>query len=323
MQSLEHASTADLPGSGSPRLAHIEAPVALAAIAPDTDGAERRLNFVSAIDRNYVVPWSAMIDSYRDHNPTLAAHAFIIHYDLTPDDITYLERVCRSVNVELHFIRIPFYPFALFSTRRRKNLRTRKTMSPIAYAKAFIDRFLPADLKRAVLIDADIIIADDMSELLSLQPEHPLAAVTNIPRKHHHQFNSGFILADLDRWREMRISDIAERFLFAYSDSLHSHDQQTLNLIFGARWSKLPLKWNYVEDYHRLRERSTAYSREEITDARERPVVIHYAIGTDKPWLPKSEHPRASLYRAYAQKLSSLRESLSLNDPADAKATNS
>ena len=305
----------DLPGRSAPELASPEA------IRPAGNATEHRLSFVSAIDRNYVIPWSAMIASFRDQNPLLAAHAFIIHYDLTPDDLAYLERVCRSVAVPLNIIRIPFYPFALFSTRRRTNLQTRRNMSPIAYAKAFIDRFLPVDLKRAVLIDADIIIAGDMSELLNMRPEHPLAAVTNIPRNHHHQFNSGFVFADVERWREMRISEIAERFLFAYSDSLHSHDQQTLNLIFGDRWSKLPLKWNYIEDYHRFRERSTAYSPDEIARTRNQPIIIHYAVGSDKPWLPKSEHPRASLYREYTRKLTPMLDGLSLSDPANGKIT--
>jgi hypothetical protein len=182
-----------------PSLGQLPASVVSRDAPEDARATDDKLNLVSAIDRNYVVPWSAMIASFRKQNPALPAHAFVIHYDLTPDDLAYIERVSRSVDVGLSIIRIPLYPFALFTTRRRTNLFTRETMSPIAYAKAFIDRFLPPELNRAVLIDADIVIAGDMSELLQMRPEFPLAAVTNIPRLHHHQFNSGFILADLEQ----------------------------------------------------------------------------------------------------------------------------
>jgi hypothetical protein len=52
-------------------------------------------------------------------------------------------------------------------------------------------------------------------------------------------------------------------------------------------------------------------------------VIIHYAVGPDKPWLPKSTHPQASLYRDYAKMLAALREDLSIIDPSEDGETGS
>ncbi|MEX2127599.1 MAG: glycosyltransferase family 8 protein [Xanthobacteraceae bacterium] len=276
------------------------------------------LRLVSAIDRNYVVPWSAMIASLRDHNQDVPADVFILQYDLTPDDIAYIERVAVATGVRVNIVQISPYPFALFHTRRRRNyLSTRSSMSPIAYVKAFVDRLLPANLDRIVTIDADIIVSGRMDELLTMNLSRPVAAVANITRDHYHQFNSGFMLVDLREWRKRRISEVAYNFLLAHSDALHTHDQQVLNLIFGDEWLRLHPKWNYMEDYYRLRDRASAYSQDEIDAAHRSPIVIHYKNSGDKPWHRNSVHPRAGLYGRYVDAMRPHRAGLALFDPAD------
>ncbi len=284
--------------------------------SPAIEGSSRRLALVSAIDRNYVIPWSVMATSLRDHNRAFDISAFILHYDLTGDDLKYLERVAEASGIQVTPIRISAYPFALFETRRRKSLTSRSTMSPIAYVKAFVDRFLPDDVTRCLLIDADIVTNGPIDELTTLDLCEPLAAAANIPHKHHYQFNSGVALIDLEEWRRRKISQIAEKFLFCYADSLHTHDQHVLNLIFPKDWHRLPLRWNYIEDHYRFKKRNSSYSSNEIDAAREDPVFIHYAVSSDKPWRKDSEHPRADLYHAYCSKTEPLRAGLDLVEPS-------
>lgn len=255
--------------------------------------------FASAIDRSYVVPYAAMLSSFRDHNPAASAAAFVIHYDLVESDRRFLDAIGARMGIALNFICIPPYPFRSFATRRRSHLGAEQRMPPVAYAKAFLDRFLPADIDRVICIDADIIVNGDMSEIRQMAVTSPVMAVANIARLHPHQFNSGFMLLDLARWRLWRIADIAERFLHRYSDALYSHDQHVLNLIFKDRWSRIDLKWNYIEDHYRRRTEHPVYSEAEIIAARQAPIVVHFAISSDKPWNPHCEHPRVDLYRRY------------------------
>jgi lipopolysaccharide biosynthesis glycosyltransferase len=98
---------------------------------------------------------------------------------------------------------------------------------------------------------------------------------------------------------------------------LHSHDQHVLNLIFKDRWQRLDLKWNYIEDHFRLRNSESAYSEAEVIAAREMPIIVHYAVGSDKPWHSHSQHPRVDLYRSCHAKLRPLMAGLALKDPQD------
>ncbi|HEV8388628.1 MAG TPA: glycosyltransferase family 8 protein [Dongiaceae bacterium] len=273
---------------------------------------------VSAIDRNYVVPYAAMLASFRDHNPAMPVNAFVIHNDLLDDDRRLLDAISQRTGIRLDLIEVPAYPFRSFVTRPRSFLGWRDRMSPIAYAKAFLDRFLPSDIGRVICVDADVIVNGDMSEIWQMEITSSVMAAANIPRMHFHQFNSGFMLLDLAEWRRWRIADIAEKFLSSYSDALHSHDQHVLNLIFKNRWSKINLKWNYIEDHYRLRAEPSLYTEAEVMAAREAPVIIHYAVGTDKPWSPRCRHPRVELYRKYRAGLEMLIEGLDLMDPQDA-----
>lgn len=259
-----------------------------------------------------------MLTSLRDRNPQVALTAFVLHYDLVDDDCRFLESVSDSTGFEINLIRIPAFPFRSFVTRRRSSVYGLEKMSPISYAKAFLDRFLPTEISRILCIDADIIVNGDMSEIWKMDLTSPVMAVANIPRQHFHQFNSGFMLLDMDAWRRWNIADISERFLWCYSDSLHSHDQHVLNLIFAGRWRRLDLKWNYIEDHFRLKKKESAYSEAEVRAAREHPIIVHYAVGNDKPWHPTSTHPRVDLYQAIHSKLKPMMSGLNLHDPQDA-----
>jgi len=274
-------------------------------------------NFASAIDRHYVKPYAAMLMSFRAKNPQTPAAAYVLHYDLTDDDLSFLNRVAENVSIALTTITIPPYPLMHFAVRKRVHLNPMRTMSPIAYAKAFLDRYLPLEIQRVICIDADIIVASDMSELLHFKPDKPIAAVANLPRNHHHQFNSGFMVIELDQWRRLGVAEIAERFLYEYSDSLFTHDQHTLNLILKGKWARLDLKWNYMEDFYRYSKKSRSYTPREIEEARLSPTIVHFAVGTDKPWLADSKHPMANLYLRYANEAARLVGRSKLAEPGE------
>lgn len=285
------------------------------------DGAARRDGprqaLASAIDRNYVVPYAAMLASLRDHNPRVDLTAYVLHYDLVDDDRRFFDAVSDKTGFDINLISIPPYPFRSFETRQRRNIAGKDKMAPISYAKAFLDRFLPAGIGRMLCIDADIIVNGDISEIWQMNVAPPVLAAANIPRMHFHQFNSGFMLLDLAAWRRWKIADIAERFLWHYSDALHGHDQHVLNLIFKDRWQRLDLKWNYIEDHFRRMKKESAYSEAEVKAARAAPIIVHYAVSSDKPWHPHCRHPRADLYRGYRSQLQPLMSGLDLSDPQD------
>jgi lipopolysaccharide biosynthesis glycosyltransferase len=123
------------------------------------------------------------------------------------------------------------------------------------------------------------------------------------------------MIIDLGRWRRIGVADIAERFLAEYSDALFTHDQHVLNLIFRDSWKRIDLRWNYMEEFYRGIQKSRTYSAHDILAARKNPAVIHFAVGTDKPWLRKSGHPQAHRYREQLAALRPFQTGLQVVEP--------
>jgi lipopolysaccharide biosynthesis glycosyltransferase len=276
------------------------------------------LNFVSVIDRNYVIPCSILLLSFRENNPELRATIFILHCDLTDDDCGYLQAVAGMTGIDLHFVKMPADPFSQFPTRRRSQVQSQREMPPIAYAKAFVDRFIPAHVNRAVIIDSDMVAAGSFAGVNDLLGDALLAAVASpfsfSPR--HYQFNSGFMPVDLAAWRQLGIADIAERFLYDYADSLFLHDQHVLNLIFRGHWKRLPLSWNWIEKICLYGARMSAHVTEgEIDAERSKIKLIHFIGDIHKPWRHNSRHPYRDLYCRYEARLSDMSRQWSLINP--------
>jgi lipopolysaccharide biosynthesis glycosyltransferase len=84
-------------------------------------------------------------------------------------------------------------------------------------------------------------------------------------------------------------------------------EQDLLNEIFQGNVVYLPLKWNMILDQkHRKWLRSAGYiifpySGEEISEAEERPYIIHY-VTQEKPWLLGCNHRHKNLYWKYAER---------------------
>lgn len=274
------------------------------------------VNIASVTDRSYLLPFLVMLHSLRSSTDRKIA-LYLLHSKLSSDELHAAESVAKSLDVNIYAIPLPQMPFIFFATRKRNNLRSRRTMSPVAYAKAFVDGLLPKDVDRCLILDADMIVRDDIGQLFDASFSSPLAAVANLPRHHHHQFNSGMMVANLDQWRAMGVSQAAHHILFRYSDCLHSHDQHTLNLIFQGDWHRLPLRWNFMHDYMRRPERVYHYDQNEIQAASEDPAIVHFAVGSDKPWRPDCDHPHLSLYLSHRSEVRAILEGINLHDPAD------
>ena len=198
-----------------------------------------QLDLVTPTDESYVLPVSTMMKSLRIANPAINIRLFLLSFGLRDSSVEFLNRVARDSRIALENVSIEFDDLGSFGVRRRTNINKNKMMSPVAYAKAFLDRYLPSDLDRVICMDADIIVFRQFEKKDLGDWSWPIAAVPNIPRNHGHQFNSGFMLVNLEMWRRFCVSDTVEKFLAEYSHSLHTHDQHVLNLVFRKCWRQI------------------------------------------------------------------------------------
>ena len=184
-------------------------------------------------------------------------------------------------------------------------------LSRAAYLRLYLTKLLP-DVTRGIYLDSDLLVMEDIHGLWATDMENmPLAAVDDYgimaSAKSRRQkkkvlgfnlgepyFNSGVLLMDLGKWREIGYDK--ELWELAAKSSFPHHDQDILNKVFRGKRKKIPLKWNVIPPVYNMFLKIVAKPsfRNAATKARENPAVIHYA-GTYKPW----EYERVEKFNGY------------------------
>jgi lipopolysaccharide biosynthesis glycosyltransferase len=157
-----------------------------------------------------------------------------------------------------------------------------KQISHTAYARLFAAEILDASITELIYVDADVLFARDVCELMNIPLNGKvLAAVPNGSLSDQQKnlqrlgvaaesyFASGLMVIDLARWRREQVGIRALQFAHDAGDRLVLHDQDALNGVIRGEFVPLPTTWCHW-----------ASESDAIRDA-----VIHYAM-TPKPWDP-------------------------------------
>ena len=168
--------------------------------------------------------------------------------------------------------------------------------SRLNYARLFAADLINSDL--CVYVDADIVVRSDLSPLFArakAEMSVPVWAARNYPDASFHSqlgrqgadlvagvppnepyFNNGFLVINLERWRELNVAKLG--FDLSAKHQFISHEQDALNVLFRGEWKELEERWNYQ-----------LYDRTQFPADT---AVLHYS-GRNKPWhcgYPKNVH---------------------------------
>jgi len=183
------------------------------------------------------------------------------------------------------------------------------------YYRLLMTDLLPADLRKTLYLDADLIVEHSIAELWRTDlSSHPLAAVQDmiVPyvsspwglpdyrslglTEDTKYFNAGVLLVNLERWRADGVGQAALRYVDEHHDRIRFWDQEALNAVLAGRWLELPLDWNLT-----ILTREFPPPGEVPCDPDEyrrllaAPRVTHF-LSSVKPWHPNCEHPRRSVF---------------------------
>lgn len=186
-----------------------------------------------------------------------------------------------------------------------------------SYARLFLARYVEADV--VLYLDGDSVIQKDLSPLFNIDiSDYYFAAVQDtagvayrtqvgiVGREKY--INSGAMLINLKKWREDNIEDQFLKFIRKYNGNVPCCDQGTLNGVCKGKILILPPKYNVmtpmftfkaneIETFFEIQE---YYSEDELREAREYPVFIHYVGGFFvRPWFINADHPQKNIYRYY------------------------
>ncbi len=182
--------------------------------------------------------------------------------------------------------------------------------------------YLLSTENRAIYMDADMVVTEDLSSLWTTQLNTPVGAVLDAhivwvaspsmwrPWREEGlppftpYLNTGLMLMDLVQWREEKLTERTLNFLEKYE--LPCVDQDALNLALRGKFDKLHPRYNSMP-YHHLkmwRYLDTVESQDVIGEAITDPAIIHFHRSFfGKPWTLGCTHPGSKLWRNLADQV--------------------
>ncbi|MFF4270137.1 glycosyltransferase family 8 protein [Streptomyces sp. NPDC001536] len=254
---------------------------------------------VLAIDRGYVGPAIVTLRSLADHRGAEAPHVWVLGHGLFKEDTRQLLDEADRLGLPLS-IREVDQDLTQYDVQLH--------LSSAAWIRVLIPELCP-ELDRALYLDADLIVLRDLTPLLELQlGQSPLAAVQDYgipelgtahlaeppfdlstvnPRTKY--FNSGVMVMNLPRWRELRLTERVLDFGRAASNRLRFADQDALNGVIAGDWTELDRRWNVLPLTEIMQVLPFDFlgepylSLEQVPALEEGAYIMHYATPL-KPW---------------------------------------
>ncbi len=271
----------------------------------------KTIPIVYATDDSFVLParvaiWSMLKNSSQDFFYDI----YIMHTDeLSQSNMEFLTQISEVYsNCSINFLGIDKEQFEGI------NLIPGITVSSMF--RLLICDYLQ-EYEKCLYIDSDVVVLEDISELYTIPlGENYIAGIRDNGVQHdfeklgnyaktigidsmHGYVNSGVLVMNLSA---IRSDGLKEKFLSQIKEKYEYLDQDILNKCCRGRIKQLPLKYNLFRKFYQrvFKLQGTDFSDEEIKEAQEAPVILHYAERL-KPWV-NIRGVASDVWWAYAQK---------------------
>jgi lipopolysaccharide biosynthesis glycosyltransferase len=257
------------------------------------------MDIACSADAGFLPHVSAMLHSLLTH----AGRPVRIHLmhgaELPRDGCAKVGAVAARFGAGLRFLPVPE---ALLEGFPREQFHV------AAWYKILLPLLLP-ELPRALYLDADMIVADDLAPLWNTDLQgQAFGAVTNPlypfmrpwPRldlgldEPRDYLNSGVLLLDLQRMRDEDSVGALRRYAAAHAHN-SCPEQDALSAVLRQRRLHLHPRWNVQNTLFELPPHQLPFSEAQVGEALRQPAIIHF-IGPFKPWHYLCRHPRRALY---------------------------
>lgn len=243
--------------------------------------------FFSVNDR-YAAPLAVAIASLIKHANSKDTHydLIVLYQELSQANQTKLASLATN-NITIRFIALDDKFGSRFDNDQNTLRADYKTLT--IYYRLFIADMFP-EFDKAIYVDADIILRDDIAKLYAIDLMDSIVGATNdrfiatdpvvaayandaVGISSQLYVNSGVLLMNLKKFRDTKFTDQFLALLTTYHFTLIAPDQDYLNAIAKHDIYQLPMDWNL----------ETAAMPEEFKPAR----LVHYNL-FEKPWQYKN-----------------------------------
>lgn len=262
------------------------------------------IHLLVSFDQHYIEPFRVMLQSLAATNPQETFHIWLLHSAIPGRDLEALQAYCAVHRASLTPVAVDPALFADAPVSRQYPAEM--------YYRLLAPLLLPAALPRVLYLDPDILVLNAVRPLweLPLEPHGFAAAshsgvfelISDVNRvrlkKEHDYYNTGVLLINLTRAREMvtvgKIFDCVRE----QAEKLVLPDQDVFNLLYGDLTLALEDSvWNYDARYY------SAYllksdGRFTMDWVMQNTVFLHFC-GRQKPWKAVCRNRFAVLYKHY------------------------
>lgn len=249
------------------------------------------IHLVTATNDAYALPLGVMLTSlFANKTSDDLVTVYVLYETLSTQNKLNLVKVLKKYNQHPLFLPVNNLDFS--------NLKETHYITKEMYYRIAIPDLLGPEVKKALYLDSDLIVKEDIRKLWETDiSDYFVAAVESIDAQgrkkdlwipdNYRYFNSGVLLINVETWREHNISTKVFEFIQTHPEKLVHPDQDALNAVLYDKWLLLHPKWNYTTGHAKLRLRT-------------KPAIIHFT-GQKKPW--NASHPLGKHYLKYRKKV--------------------
>ena len=292
----------------------------LASTSGDLDLPLDDVVIVFACSENFVPYLSVAVQSIIDNaSPSRRYDIVVLTRNISPTSMITLTRQVTSPHVGIGFLDVD-------AALGDIELPHHGHFRPETYFRLLAPQLLP-NVDKAIYLDSDLIVDDDVAELFDVDVTGCKLAATRDADTigqidgydatvgpylkdelgmddPHDYFQAGVLLMNL---AELRRTVTPEEFLALSTERMWRWlDQDVLNKVVNGDYVRVHMRWNYLMDWQHLRRthiiaNAPADVRAEYEEAAADPAVIHFAGPDNRPWLyPDAD--RAELFWHYAMR---------------------
>lgn len=185
------------------------------------------------------------------------------------------------------------------------------------YAKLFLHRICAAE--RILYLDSDTVVVGPLQPLWEMDFAEDLIAGVQMPYSaelkkrlglgvHDSYVCDGVLYIHLKKWREQHMEQRCMEWIHSQNGKPLMCSEGVVNAVAKKKVRLLPPQYNLMSSMllwnsgqiRRLYLVADYYTEQELEQARERPVVIHYLEELYiRPWFANSDHPLKNVYVYY------------------------
>lgn len=272
------------------------------------------MNILYTVNDKFVPQAAAGICSVCENNREIEKiHFYVFSSGITTQNKLDLQQLAQSYKRELTIIEIKDIQEYLdfeFDTLG---------WNQVILARLFMSKILPESVDKILYMDADTIVRGSLKELWELDLQGKtlgmcIEPTVNRRRKNElgletkYYYNSGVLLVDLKRWRQIKAEELMVNFYRERNGNLFAPDQDIINGALKDEICPILPKYNFCNIYYqypywflcKLVKPLEYISEREFEDSVNHSVIIHF-LGEERPWRKGNTHKYQDDYKKYLE----------------------